>query len=145
MLDDQGPVAILEHELLRCDLIYLARDAEGPCAFLLGARVRLPVGPERRQARYLGLSVARSDRGNDAVLEKFTADARDEETSRGVRLVLFTAAAARGVQFVKGTDFLLEGGQNTLRLAYSGVTADEIDEGIGRLAEALRSLPAPTA
>jgi hypothetical protein len=87
--------AILEHELLRCDLLYLARDAEGPCAFLLGARVRLPVGPERRQARYLGLSVARSDRGNDAVLEQFTADARDEERSRGVRLVLFTAAATR--------------------------------------------------
>ena len=37
---------------------------------------------------------------------------------------LFDAAAARGVAFVKGTDFLLEGGENTLRLAYSGVTAD---------------------
>ena len=24
--------AILEHELLRCDLLYLASDAEGPCA-----------------------------------------------------------------------------------------------------------------
>jgi len=58
---------------------------------------------------------------------------------------LFTAAAARGVQFVKGTDFLLEGGRNTLRLAYSGVTADEIDEGVSRLAEALHSLPAPAA
>jgi 2-aminoadipate transaminase len=56
---------------------------------------------------------------------------------------LFEAAAARGVQFVKGTDFLLEGGQNTLRLAYSGVTADEIDEGVSRLADAFRSLPAP--
>ena len=32
------------------------------------------------------------------------------------------AAAERDVLFVKGTDFLLEGGQNTLRLAYSGVT-----------------------
>ena len=85
--------AVLEHELLRCDLLYLASDVEGPCAFLLGARVRLPVGPERRPARYLGLSVARSDPGNDAVLERFTADARDEEESRGVRLVLFTAAA----------------------------------------------------
>jgi DNA-binding transcriptional MocR family regulator len=53
---------------------------------------------------------------------------------------LFEAAAARGVQFVKGTDFLLEGGENALRLAYSGVTADEIDEGISRLAEALRTL-----
>jgi 2-aminoadipate transaminase len=53
---------------------------------------------------------------------------------------LFDAAAARGVQFVKGTDFLLEGGENSLRLAYSGVTADEIDEGISRLAEAYRTL-----
>ena len=32
---------------------------------------------------------------------------------------LFDAAAERGVAFVKGTDFLLEGGENTLRLAYS--------------------------
>jgi DNA-binding transcriptional MocR family regulator len=53
---------------------------------------------------------------------------------------LFTAAGERGVAFVKGTDFLMEGGENTLRLAYSGVTADEIDEGIRRLAEAYRSL-----
>jgi len=53
---------------------------------------------------------------------------------------LFEAAAARGVQFVKGTDFLLQGGENALRLAYSGVTADEIDEGVSRLAEALHSL-----
>jgi 2-aminoadipate transaminase len=50
------------------------------------------------------------------------------------------AAAQREVVFVKGTDFLLEGGQNTLRLAYSGVTPEQIDEGITRLAEAVRSL-----
>jgi 2-aminoadipate transaminase len=49
---------------------------------------------------------------------------------------MFAEAAARDVQFVKGTDFLLEGGHNTLRLAYSGVTADQIDEGVRRLAEA---------
>ncbi len=53
---------------------------------------------------------------------------------------LFDAANERGVAFVKGTDFLLEGGQNTLRLAYSGVTADQIDEGIRRLAEAYRAI-----
>jgi 2-aminoadipate transaminase len=59
---------------------------------------------------------------------------------------LFRAAAERGVTFVKGTDFLLEGGENTLRLAYSGVTPEEIDEGIGRLGEAFRSLSgAPAA
>jgi len=54
------------------------------------------------------------------------------------------AAAERGVAFVKGTDFLLEGGANALRLAYSGVTPGEIEDGVGRLAEAYRSLaPAP--
>jgi DNA-binding transcriptional MocR family regulator len=53
---------------------------------------------------------------------------------------LFQAAAERGVSFVKGTDFLMEGGENTLRLAYSGVTPEQIDTGISRLAEAYRSL-----
>jgi len=53
---------------------------------------------------------------------------------------LFELAGELGVAFVKGTDFLLEGGENTLRLAYSGVTPEQIDEGVGRLAEALRSL-----
>ena len=53
---------------------------------------------------------------------------------------LFSAAANLGVAFVKGTDFLLQGGENTLRLAYSGVTVEQIDEGVERLAEAYRSL-----
>jgi len=53
---------------------------------------------------------------------------------------LENAARARDVVFVKGTDFLLEGGENTLRLAYSGVTPEQIDEGITRLAAAARSL-----
>lgn len=53
---------------------------------------------------------------------------------------LFDAAAERGVAFVKGTDFLMEGGENTMRLAYSGVTVEQIDEGIKRLADAYRSL-----
>jgi DNA-binding transcriptional MocR family regulator len=55
---------------------------------------------------------------------------------------LFAAAQERGVVFVKGTDFLIEGGGNSLRLAYSGVKADQIDEGVKRLADAYRSLPA---
>src|SRR3954468_1252535 len=50
------------------------------------------------------------------------------------------AAAQREVVFVKGTDFLLDGGHNTLRLAYSGVRPEQIDEGVTRLAEAVRSL-----
>jgi DNA-binding transcriptional MocR family regulator len=49
---------------------------------------------------------------------------------------LFTAAAARGVQFVKGSDFVLEGATSSLRLAYSGVTPEEIEEGVSRLAAA---------
>jgi 2-aminoadipate transaminase len=56
---------------------------------------------------------------------------------------LSDAAAARGVQFVKGSDFVLEGGGSTLRLAYSGVTPDEIEEGIKRLAEAYAEAGAP--
>jgi 2-aminoadipate transaminase len=57
---------------------------------------------------------------------------------------LYRAAGERGVTFVKGTDFLLEGGQNTLRLAYAGVTPAEIEEGVKRLAAAYRAL-APNA
>jgi len=53
---------------------------------------------------------------------------------------LFSVAGELGVAFVKGTDFVLEGGENTLRIAYSGVTPEQIDEGVGRLAEAFRSL-----
>jgi 2-aminoadipate transaminase len=53
---------------------------------------------------------------------------------------LSAAAKDRGVIFVKGSDFLLEGGRNTFRLAYSGVTPAQIEDGIGRLADAYRSL-----
>jgi DNA-binding transcriptional MocR family regulator len=53
---------------------------------------------------------------------------------------LVAAAKERGVVFVPGTDFLLEGGQNSLRLAYSGVTVEQIEEGVGRLAEAYRGV-----
>jgi DNA-binding transcriptional MocR family regulator len=53
---------------------------------------------------------------------------------------LHHAAAERGVAFVKGSDFLLDGGQNTLRLAYSGVTPEQIRTGVARLAQAFRSL-----
>ncbi len=49
-------------------------------------------------------------------------------------------AATRGVAFVKGGDFLLEGGENALRLAYSGVTVEQIATGVKRLAEAYHSL-----
>ena len=50
------------------------------------------------------------------------------------------AARERGVIFVKGTDFLLEGGDHSLRIAYSGVRTDQIDEAVRRLAGAYRDL-----
>ncbi|GIF71042.1 aminotransferase-like domain-containing protein [Asanoa siamensis] len=53
---------------------------------------------------------------------------------------LLPAATARGVAVVKGSDFLLEGGKHALRLAYSAVTVDEIDEGVRRLAAAIEDI-----
>jgi 2-aminoadipate transaminase len=52
----------------------------------------------------------------------------------------FKAAADLGVAFVKGTDFMLEGGENALRLAFSGVTEAQIEDGVIRLAAAYRSI-----
>jgi len=86
-----------------------------------------------------------------AALERELPDARFTPPSGGYFLwvdlpdsidvdALFAAAQDRGVVFVKGTDFLLEGGNSSLRIAYSGVTADEIDDGVKRLAEAYKSL-----
>ncbi|MEU4155834.1 PLP-dependent aminotransferase family protein [Actinoplanes sp. NPDC026670] len=53
---------------------------------------------------------------------------------------LFSAAMKKGVAVVKGSDFLLEGGHNSLRLAFSAVTVDQIDEGVRRLAEAIEEV-----
>ncbi|MER5457440.1 PLP-dependent aminotransferase family protein [Micromonospora sp. NPDC002389] len=53
---------------------------------------------------------------------------------------LAPAAAERGVAVVKGSDFVVDGGQHALRLAYSAVTADRIDEGVRRLAEAMEAV-----
>ncbi|MGH2835943.1 MAG: PLP-dependent aminotransferase family protein [Solirubrobacteraceae bacterium] len=65
------------------------------------------------------------------------------ELPRGTDVAaLFSAAAQRGVQFVKGSDFVLEGYDSSLRLAYSGVTTSEIEEGIARLADAYREVSA---
>jgi 2-aminoadipate transaminase len=53
---------------------------------------------------------------------------------------LVPEAAARGVAVVKGSDFLLEGGHHALRLAYSGVTSEQVTEGVRRLAAAVRAV-----
>jgi DNA-binding transcriptional MocR family regulator len=68
------------------------------------------------------------------------------ELPRGTDVAaLFDAGARRGVQFVKGSDFVLDGAESSLRLAYSGVTVTEIEEGVKRLAEAYAELPAVQA
>ena len=53
---------------------------------------------------------------------------------------LFEAAKEQGLVFVKGTDFFLEGGESSLRIAYSGVGPDDIEEGVKRLATAYGEL-----
>jgi 2-aminoadipate transaminase len=86
-----------------------------------------------------------------AALERELPEARFVKPSGGYFLwvdlprgtdvgALFEAAAERGLLFVKGSDFVLDGADSSLRLAYSGVTPDEIQEGVGRLAEAYRHL-----
>jgi DNA-binding transcriptional MocR family regulator len=86
-----------------------------------------------------------------AALERELPDARFVKPEGGYFLwvdlprgtdvaALFGSAAERGVQFVKGSDFVLDGADSSLRLAYSGVTSEEIEEGVKRLAEAYNEL-----
>lgn len=56
--------------------------------------------------------------------------------------LLAPAANLRGVAVVKGSDFLLEGGHHALRLAYSAVLPDQVDEGVRRLAAAIADVRA---
>jgi 2-aminoadipate transaminase len=51
--------------------------------------------------------------------------------------LLFPAAMKKGVAIVKGSDFLLDGGRHSVRLAYSATTVDQIEEGVRRLAAAI--------
>jgi 2-aminoadipate transaminase len=63
------------------------------------------------------------------------------ELPRGTDVdALAQAAKERDVIFVKGSDFVLEGGESSLRLAYSGVTPEEIEEGVSRLGDAYREI-----
>jgi DNA-binding transcriptional MocR family regulator len=58
---------------------------------------------------------------------------------------LAKTARERGVLFVNGTDFVLEGGESSLRIAYSGVPVDQIDEAVTRVAAAYRELAGASA
>lgn len=55
---------------------------------------------------------------------------------------LLPAAEKRGVAIVKGSDFLLEGGRHSVRLAYSAVKAEDVEEGVKRLAAAISDIRA---
>jgi 2-aminoadipate transaminase len=55
---------------------------------------------------------------------------------------LLGEAKEEGVTFVAGPDFMMEGGTSSLRLSFAPVPADEIDEGVRRLAGALERLRA---
>jgi 2-aminoadipate transaminase len=55
---------------------------------------------------------------------------------------LLTEAKAEGVSFVAGPDFMIEGGENSLRLSFAPVPADRAAEGVSRLAAALERLRA---
>jgi DNA-binding transcriptional MocR family regulator len=59
--------------------------------------------------------------------------------------LLLEEAKAEGVSFIAGPDFLLEGGANSLRLAFCAEPPDRITEGVGRLAKALERTRAGAA
>ena len=50
---------------------------------------------------------------------------------------LLEIAKDEGVTFVAGPDFMIEGGESSLRLSFAGVEADRMREGVERLASAL--------
>lgn len=59
---------------------------------------------------------------------------------------LLAQADEAGLTFVKGADFFVDGGgESAIRLAFSYATAEEIDEGIGRLARLVRDALAVAA
>jgi 2-aminoadipate transaminase len=52
-------------------------------------------------------------------------------------VALLKEAKGEGVSFVAGPDFMIEGGANSLRLAFAPVPADQAAEGVRRIATAL--------
>jgi 2-aminoadipate transaminase len=57
---------------------------------------------------------------------------------------LVAASAERGVAVLPGTDFMLDGGSDAIRLAYSGVTPAQIEDGVARIGEAARATEGAT-
>ncbi|HKZ15427.1 MAG TPA: PLP-dependent aminotransferase family protein [Solirubrobacterales bacterium] len=55
---------------------------------------------------------------------------------------LLAESKGEGVSFVAGPDFMIEGGENSLRLSFAPVPAADAAEGVGRIAAALEKLRA---
>ncbi len=58
---------------------------------------------------------------------------------------LLAESKAEGVTFVAGPDFTIEGGSNSLRLSFAPVPADQMVEGVARIARALERIRAGVA
>jgi DNA-binding transcriptional MocR family regulator len=56
---------------------------------------------------------------------------------------LLAEAKEHGVTFVAGPDFMIEGGERSLRLSFAPVPADKAAEGVSRIASALDRLRTP--
>ena len=65
----------------------------------------------------------------------------DLEQGTDTRALLAEAKAA-GAPFVAGPDFMLDGGEASLRLSFASVPREQIGEGIGRIAAALERVRA---
>lgn len=55
---------------------------------------------------------------------------------------LLAEAKGEGVAFIAGPDFMIEGGENSLRLSFASVPSERIPEGVARLARALQRVRA---
>jgi 2-aminoadipate transaminase len=60
-------------------------------------------------------------------------------------LELLSSLQESGVTFVPGCDFMLEGGENALRLSFAPVATDRIDEGVRRIAGGLERIRSAAA
>ena len=108
-------------------------------------------GDFERSVRTVNIALAERARRLAAALREHLPGVRFTEPDGGYFLwvelpddvavdAVVPAAAERGVAVVKGSDFLLDGGQHALRLAYSAVTAEQVDEGVRRLAAAIAAV-----
>jgi DNA-binding transcriptional MocR family regulator len=55
---------------------------------------------------------------------------------------LLTEAKGEGATFVAGPDFMIDGGENSLRLSFAPVPPEQIGEGVARIARALERVRA---